>query len=72
MLNEQQQKEEPSPMVQMQPTPTKMRPTQPPKKEPKKEEPKKMEEVPKEEEKKLNPVDKVALKQKMLWNMMQK
>ena len=65
-LSEQQQKEEPSPMVQMQPTPTKMHPTQPPKKEPKKEEPKKMEEVPKEGEQKLNPVDKVALKQKML------
>ena len=64
-LSEQQAKEEPSPLIQMQPTPAKMQPAQP-KKEPKKEEPKKMEEPPKEEEKKLNPVDKVALKQKML------
>ena len=64
-LSEQQAKEEPSPLIQMQPTPSKMHPTQP-KKEPKKEEPKKMEEPPKEVETKLNPVDKVALKQKML------
>ena len=66
-LDEQQAKEQPSPIIQMQPTPPKQQQTQPPKKEPKKEEPKKMEEViPKEAEKKLNPVDKVALKQKML------
>ena len=49
----------------MQPTPSKMKPVEP-KPEPKKEEPKKMEEPPKEVEQKLNPVDKVALKQKML------
>ena len=66
-LSEQQAKPEPSPIVQMQPAPQKNPQPQPPKKEPKKEEPKKMEEIiPKEGEKKLNPVDKVALKQKML------
>ena len=66
-LSEQQAKPEPSPIVQMQPEPQKNPQPQPPKKEPKKEEPKKMEEIiPKESEKKLNPVDKVALKQKML------
>ena len=64
-LSEQSAKEEPSPLVQMQPTPSKMKPVEP-KPEPKKEEPKKMEEPPKEVEQKLNPVDKVALKQKML------
>ena len=64
-LKEQEAKEEPSPIAQMQPTPAKVQP-HPPKKEPKKEEPKKMEEMPKATEKKLNPVDKVALKQKML------
>ncbi len=60
-LSEQQAKEQPSPLVQMQPTPSKMKQTQP-----KKEEPKKMEEPPKEVEQQLNPVDKVALKQKLL------
>ena len=64
-LSEQQEKKEPSPIVQMQPTSAKIQPVQPPKTEPKKEEPKK-EEPPKEAEKKLNPVDKVAIKQKML------
>ena len=64
-LSEQGAKEEQSPLVQMQPTPSKMKPVEP-KPEPKKEEPKKMEEPPKEVEQKLNPVDKVALKQKML------
>ena len=66
-LSEQQAKKEPSPMAQMQPESSKNE-SKPPKKEPKKEEPKKMEEVevPKETEKKLNPVDKVALKQKLL------
>ena len=64
-LSEQQEKKEPTPIVQMQPTSAKIQPVQPPKTEPKKEEPKK-EEPPKEAEKKLNPVDKVAIKQKML------
>ena len=65
-LSEQQAKEEPAPIIQMQPTSQKSQQA-PPKKEPKQEEPKKMEEIaPKEVEKKLNPVDKVALKQKML------
>ena len=66
-LSEQQAKEQPSPIAQMQPIPSKNQ-AKPPKKEPKKEEPKKMEEVevPKETENKLNPVDKVALKQKLL------
>ena len=63
-LSEQQAKKEPSPIAQMQPTPSKQNPSPPPKKE----EPKKMQEVklPEETEKKLNPIDKVALKQKML------
>jgi len=66
-LSEQQAKAEPSPIAQMQPASSKNE-SKPPKKEPKKEEPKKMVEVevPKETEKKLNPVDKVALKQKLL------
>jgi len=66
-LAEQQASEEPSPIVEMQPTPSKMKQT-PPKKEQKKVEPKKMEEIPmeKETEHKMNPVDKVALKQKLL------
>ena len=72
-LSEQQAKPEPSPMAQMQPTPAKNQ-AKPPQKEPKKEEPKKMEkvELPKETEKKLNPVDKVALKQKLLMEHDQK
>lgn len=68
-LEEQKVKEEPSPIAQMQPTPSKMSSQPPKKEEPKKMEkvePKKMEEIKKETAKKLNPVDKVALKQKML------
>ena len=72
-LSEQQAKEEQSPIAQMQPTPSKMHPVEQ-KKEPKKQEPKKMEEPQNVVETKLNPiagaqlnpVDKVALKQKML------
>ena len=62
-LKEQQAKEEPSLLAQMQPSNTQSQQT---KKEKKKEEPKKMEDIQKETDKKLNPVDKVALKQKML------
>ena len=64
-LKEQQAKEEPSLIAQMQPTSSKVQ-SQPQKKEQKKEEPKKMENLTNETGKKLNPVDKVALKQKML------
>lgn len=58
-LMDQQAKEEKSPLIQMQPTPQKgmSNPS-------KKEEPKKEIEIPKET--KLNPIDKVALKQKLL------
>ena len=66
-LSESQASVEPSPMAQMQPTPSKSKASHPQKKEPKKAEPAKMEEIPiPQNEKKLNPVDKVALKQKML------
>lgn len=60
-LMDQQAKEEKSPLIQMQPTPQKNVPN------PVKEEAKKKPiELPKEKETKLNPVDKVALKQKLL------
>ena len=60
-LMDQQAKVEKSPLIQMQPTPQKNVPSQV------KEEVKKKEiELPKEKETKLNPVDKVALKQKLL------
>ena len=62
-LKEQQAKEEPSLLAQMQPSNTQSQQT---KKEKKKEEPKKMEDLPKETEKKLNPVEKVANKYKLL------
>ena len=66
-LSESQASVEPSPIAQMQPTPSKSKAHHPEKKEPKKAEPAKMEEIPiPQNEKKLNPVDKVALKQKML------
>lgn len=66
-LNESQASVEPSPIAQMQPTPSKSKAAHPQKKEPKKAEPAKMEEIQiPQNEKKLNPVDKVALKQKML------
>ena len=66
-LEDQKAKEEPSPIAQMQPTPSKQtaQQIQPPKKEPKKTEPQKMEEVI-PPEKKLSPIDKVAIKQKLL------
>ena len=72
-LEEQKAKEQPSPIVQMNPTLPKEqaqpapqpKKTEPPKKEPKKAEPQKMEEVV-PPEKKLNPIDKVAIKQKLL------
>ena len=59
-LIDQQTKVEKTPLVQMQPTPPKNVPT------PDKEEKKKPKELPKEKDNKLNPVDKVALKQKLL------
>jgi len=60
-LMDQQAKVEKSPLIQMQPTPQKNVPSQV------KEEVKKKEiELPKEKDTKLNPVDKVALKQKLL------
>ena len=58
-LIDQQAKVEKSPLIQMQPTPQKNVPN------PVKEEEKKIE-LPKEKDTKLNPVDKVALKQKLL------
>jgi len=62
-LIDQQNKTEKTPLIQMQPTPEKQVPNQT--KEEKKE--KKTEiELPKEKDTKLNPVDKVALKQKLL------
>ena len=72
-LEEQKAKEQPSPIVQMNPTLPKEqaqpapqpKKTEPPKKEPKKAEPQKMEEVV-PPEKKLSPIDKVAIKQKLL------
>ena len=72
-LAEQQASEKPSPMAEMQPTPSKMKQTSN-KKEEKKVEPKKMEEIPmqNETEHKMNPVDKVALKQNYFWNMIKK
>ena len=60
-LIEQQTKVEKSPLIQMQPTPPKNVPNQV-----KEEEKKKVIELPKEKDTKLNPVDKVALKQKQL------